>query len=66
MKKQEGGGRAQSKEAVIALNVLKAKIATAPMLQRYGIDRPTVDAVYSSNWVVSAASPFTSRTLKTK
>ena len=55
--------------------MLKAKIATAPMLKHFDPDRPPVIVVYASKWAVSAALiqeydgvyhpvTFTSRTLK--
>ena len=56
--------------------MLKAKIATAPMLKHFDPDRPPVIVVYASKWAVSAALiqeydgvyhpvTFTRRTLKT-
>uniref|UniRef100_A0AAV1TY43 Reverse transcriptase RNase H-like domain-containing protein n=1 Tax=Peronospora matthiolae TaxID=2874970 RepID=A0AAV1TY43_9STRA len=62
-------------EAKVAFNLLKAKIATAPMLKHFEPDRPPVIVVYASKWAVSAALiqeydgvyhpvTFTSRTLK--
>ena len=62
-------------EAKVAFTMLKAKIATAPMLKHFDPDRPPVIVVYASKWAVSAALiqeyagvyhpvMFTSRTLK--
>ena len=62
-------------EAKVAFTMLKAKIATAPMLKHFDPDRPPVIVVYASKWAVSAALiqeydgvyhpvTFTSRTLK--
>uniref|UniRef100_A0AAV1VFN9 Reverse transcriptase n=1 Tax=Peronospora matthiolae TaxID=2874970 RepID=A0AAV1VFN9_9STRA len=62
-------------EAKVAFTMLKAKIATAPMLKHFDPDRSPVIVVYASKWAVSAALiqeydgvyhpvTFTSRTLK--
>uniref|UniRef100_A0AAV1V6Q6 Reverse transcriptase/retrotransposon-derived protein RNase H-like domain-containing protein n=1 Tax=Peronospora matthiolae TaxID=2874970 RepID=A0AAV1V6Q6_9STRA len=62
-------------EAKVAFTMLKAKIATAPMLKHFDPDRPPVIVVYASKWAVSAALiqeydgvyhpvTFTNRTLK--
>uniref|UniRef100_A0AAV1TR68 Reverse transcriptase/retrotransposon-derived protein RNase H-like domain-containing protein n=1 Tax=Peronospora matthiolae TaxID=2874970 RepID=A0AAV1TR68_9STRA len=42
-------------EAKVAFTMLKAKIATAPMLEHFDPDRPPVIVVYASKWAVSAA-----------
>ena len=62
-------------EAKVAFTMLKAKIATAPMLKHFEPDRPPVIVVYATKWAVTAVLiqeydgvyhpvTFTSRTLK--
>ncbi|KAI9984170.1 hypothetical protein PInf_005463 [Phytophthora infestans] len=43
-----------NKWARVALELLKNKIADAPMLRHFGPDRPPVIVVYTSDWAISA------------
>ena len=40
---------------MISFNMLKAKIATTPILKHYGSDRAPVVVVYASKWAISGA-----------
>ena len=40
---------------MIAFKLLKAKIATAPILKHFDPDRPPVIVVCASKWAISAA-----------
>ena len=68
-------GRNRWEKAMIAFFLLKAKIATTPILKNFDPDRSPVIVVYASKWAVSAALlqeydgvywpvTFSSRTLK--
>ena len=72
---QDPEGRSRWEKAAIAFAMLKAKVATTPILKHFDPDRPPVIVVYASKWAVSAALiqehdgiywpvTFTSRTLK--
>ena len=72
---QDPEGRNRWKKAMIAFNLLKAKIAATPILKHFDPDRLPVIVVYASKWAISAALlqehdriywpvTFTSRTLK--
>ena len=73
--RDEWSNKNRWKESKVVFTMLKAKIATSPMLKHFDPDRPPVIVVYASKWAVSAALiqvydgvyhpvTFTSRTLK--